>query len=85
MFMLKHVKDVRSPIAMAKEKQAALLGAISLQRQPSRRDAILMRSVPKSPLRSVTYQDKSGKALSKGGLLSTERLTADNLSGRHNY
>lgn len=32
MFTLKHVKDIRSPISAAKEKQAALIGSSSLSR-----------------------------------------------------
>lgn len=59
MFMLKHVKDIRSPISAAKEKQAALIGSSSLS-QRSNRDTF-MRSVPKSPLRVTTQPNRPNR------------------------
>lgn len=59
MFMLKHVKDIRSPISAAKEKQAALIGSSSLS-QRSNRDTFV-RSVPKSPLRATTQPNRPNR------------------------
>lgn len=59
MFMLKHVKDIRSPISAAKEKQAALIGSSSLS-QRSNRDTFV-RSVPKLPLQATTQPNRPNR------------------------